>query len=241
MEHPERFPTPNISPHISPTSTPRASHYCEQNEADDDDSEPPPPYSIVIPSQASIDEDINTAGASGRNVQQTHVYVERTIPVNNSNNLETVLVHNNPREIESTGTETERTSANRRSSYSIASHENPVSSENSELQSLEELDSDNEENNRSNDRQSPRKTDVDPRNTCTGGSSSSLGIMDHNNEPIGNYDDEQSDTGCCNTRVQITEPQRNGFIPGRRGGSPTHDHSTQTEEVLNRGEHNVWL
>lgn len=231
MEHPERFPTPNISPHISPTSTPRVSHHQEQNEVDDEDSEPPPPYSNFIPfNQVSFDQDINMPGTSESNIWQTRVDTERT--VGNSNNIETVQVHNNL--MESNDTETERISANRRNSYGIASSENPVLSTNSELHSPEELSSVNEESNSgSNDIQSPRTTNVRA-------SSGSLSIMYHNNDPISNYDDDE-DTVSMSTRVQVTEPQRNGYEPGKRVGSPKLDHSTQTDDVMNRSGHNVWL
>ncbi|XP_031560125.1 uncharacterized protein LOC116296263 [Actinia tenebrosa] len=233
MEHPERFPTPNITPHISPTSTPRASHYCEQNEVDDDDSEPPPPYSRVVP----LVQDIDTAGTSGRNAQEIHVDVERTInPVNS--NIETVIIHNNPREAELTDTETERPSANRRNSYSIASCENPVLSPNPDLQSLEELDSDNN-NDRCNDRQSTGMRSVDPRNTRTGDSNGSISIMDDNNEPICNHDNEPNDIGCRSTVAQITEPPINGYISGRGCGGPRRDHSTQTDAAISRRGYNV--
>lgn len=45
MEHPESFPTPNISPYPTPTASPHLSR--DPNEVVDDE-EPPPPYSRIV-------------------------------------------------------------------------------------------------------------------------------------------------------------------------------------------------
>ena len=47
MEHPESFPTPNISPYPTPNASPHLSR--DPNELiDEDNEEPPPPYSRIV-------------------------------------------------------------------------------------------------------------------------------------------------------------------------------------------------
>jgi hypothetical protein len=236
MEHPERFPTPNISPHISPASTPRTSHYIEPNESDDDGDELPPPYSRVIPmNETPMDLDMGASGTDS-NGQQLHGNVEQTLAVNHNNDIETVTVHNNPistdedREIgRNSISENERTvgiSANRRKSYGIASRDNPVSSTDCTLDSNDPVDT---EGNfiHSNDRHSLENS-TDGCDMCVNASS----IVDGNNEIIGRLHDELHDSS-----------EINGGVSGRNHG-PTLDHSTQTDRVTrgnSSGHLEVWL